>query len=61
MEKHTYKYVIGLSSSYGRDIIPRLAGKYDSQPVSDITQIIVSNNLSRNLKHLLDQFMQVML
>ena len=52
MEKYGYKYFLGLTSSYGRDVIPRLAGKYNSQPISDITQIIVNKNLIKGSKNL---------
>lgn len=33
--------MIGLASSYGKDVIPRIAGKYGIQPISDIIEIIV--------------------
>jgi hypothetical protein len=36
IEKYKYKNVVGLSSSYGKDVIPRVAGYYSSQPISDI-------------------------
>lgn len=34
--------MIGLASSYGKDVIPRIAGKYGIQPISDIIEIIVN-------------------
>lgn len=39
--KGGYKNVIGLSSSLGKDVIPRISGYFASQPISDITEIIV--------------------
>ena len=33
--------MIGLASSYGKDVIPRISGKYGIQPISDIIEIIV--------------------
>lgn len=36
-----YKRVVGLSSSYGKDIVPRLAGKYGVQPITEVIEIVV--------------------
>ena len=41
-EEHKYKRVIGLNSSYGKDVIPRIAGQYGVQPITDIIDIVVS-------------------
>ena len=35
------KYVVGLSSSFGKDVIPRIAAKFDSQPISDVIEVHV--------------------
>jgi electron transfer flavoprotein alpha subunit len=37
--KHNYKNIVGLGSSFGKDVIPRLAGKYVSQPITDIVEV----------------------
>jgi hypothetical protein len=37
VSKGGYKNVIGLSSSIGKDVIPRVAGLYAAQPIGDIT------------------------
>ena len=39
--KGGYKNIVGLSSSLGKDVIPRISGYFSSQPISDITEIIV--------------------
>lgn len=41
IEANGHKRVIALSSSYGKDIIPRLAGKYGANPISEVVQVIV--------------------
>ena len=41
LKKGVYKNVIGLSSSTGKDIIPRLSGYNQAQPISDIIQVVV--------------------
>ncbi len=38
---------MGLGSSIGKDIIPRVAGKYASQPITDIIEIVDSNTFVR--------------
>lgn len=43
--KGGYKNVIGLSTSIGKDVIPRAAGQHSSQPIGDIIDISVSNSL----------------
>ena len=39
--KGGYKNVIGLSTSLGKDVIPRSAGQHHSQPISDIIEVRV--------------------
>lgn len=39
--KNAYKRVIGLASSFGKDVIPRVAGKHGAQAISDITEFVV--------------------
>ena len=39
IEKNKYKNVIALSGSFGKDIIPRVAAKFDSQAIGDIVEI----------------------
>ena len=39
--KGGYKNVVGLSSSLGKDVIPRISGYFAAQPISDITEVIV--------------------
>lgn len=41
VSKGGYKNVIGLSSSIGKDIIPRVAGSFAAQPIGDITEVVV--------------------
>jgi electron transfer flavoprotein alpha subunit len=36
-----YKNVVGLNSSLGKDVIPRVAGSFATQPITDITEICV--------------------
>jgi hypothetical protein len=36
VNKGGYKNVIGLSTSLGKDVIPRVAGFFASQPISDV-------------------------
>ena len=38
-EKYKYKNIVGLGSSFGKDVIPRIAGKYVSQPITDIIEV----------------------
>lgn len=47
ISKNKYNYVVGLTTSYGKDVIPRLASKYDSQPISDIIEIHDPKTFSR--------------
>lgn len=42
--------MIGLSSSYGKDVIPRIAGKNLAQPISDITDIVVNIYILKDKK-----------
>lgn len=37
-EKYKYKNIVGLGSSFGKDVIPRIAGKYVSQPITDVLE-----------------------
>jgi len=41
--KGGYKNVVGLSSSLGKDVIPRVAGYFTAQPISDIIEVAVIN------------------
>lgn len=38
-EKHKYNNIVGLGSSFGKDVIPRIAGKYVSQPITDVIEV----------------------
>ena len=42
-----YKNVIGLSTSLGKDVIPRAAGQHQAQPISDIIDIKGENTYIR--------------
>ena len=39
-KKHCYKFIVAGSSSYGKDVIPRIAGKFSSQPITDVIEVI---------------------
>jgi hypothetical protein len=41
VSKGGYKNIVGLSSSLGKDIIPRIAGFFASQPISDVIEVVV--------------------
>lgn len=41
MGKGCYKNLIGLSSSIGKDVVPRVAGYYEAQPISDVIEVVV--------------------
>lgn len=41
IDQNKYKNVVALSSSLGKDVIPRVAASYDCQPIGDITEVIV--------------------
>lgn len=45
--KGGYKNIVGLSSSLGKDVIPRISGYFSSQPISDITEVIVFLSIFR--------------
>lgn len=45
--KGGYKNIVGLSSSLGKDVIPRISGYFASQPISDITEVIVFLSIFR--------------
>jgi electron transfer flavoprotein alpha subunit len=55
-----YKNVVGATTSLGKDIIPRVAGYFSSQPITDIIEISVVHSLERHPTLILDQPMQVM-
>ena len=40
----SYDKVVGNSSAFGKDVIPRLGGLLDVQPITDVIQIIVFAN-----------------
>lgn len=50
IDKNKYKNVVALSSTLGKDIIPRIAANYDCQPIGDIIEVIVSVDRSRTNK-----------
>ena len=39
MEKYKYQNVVALSSSFGKDIIPRVAAQFNCQAISDVVEI----------------------
>ena len=41
INKNGYKRVIALNSSFGKDLIPRVAGKHQTKPITDIIDIVV--------------------
>jgi electron transfer flavoprotein alpha subunit len=45
--KYQYKNIVGLSTSLGKDLIPRIAGKYVSQPITDVIEIVDQNTFVR--------------
>ena len=47
IDQNKYKNVIALSSSLGKDVIPRVAANYDSQPIGDITEVLDENTFIR--------------
>lgn len=60
MSKGGYKNVVGLTTSIGKDIIPRVAGSYSSQPISDIIEITVFYVQHRVRIHMSDRLTQGM-
>ncbi len=46
VQKNGYDKVIAAASAFGKDVVPRVGGLLDIQPLSDITQILVPPNLS---------------
>ena len=42
LAKGGYNNLIGLSSSIGKDIVPRVAGYFDAQPISDVIEVVVN-------------------
>ena len=40
IQKGGYDKVIGSTSAFGKDVIPRLGGLLDSQPITDVIQVI---------------------
>jgi electron transfer flavoprotein alpha subunit len=50
--KGGYKNVIGLSSSIGKDVIPRVAGYFAAQPIGDITDVVVAFCFNLGIKYI---------
>lgn len=50
--KGGYENVIGLSTSLGKDVIPRSAGQHLAQPIGDIIEISVRYSVKIGRKHL---------
>jgi electron transfer flavoprotein alpha subunit len=50
IEANGYKNVIAAATTFGKDVIPRLGGKLDVQPITDVIDIKVSNRLSEFLE-----------
>ena len=42
--KGGYDKVISSSSAFGKDLVPRIGGLLDVQPITDVTQILVILN-----------------
>ena len=42
VQKGGYDKVIAATSAFGKDVIPRLGGLLDVQPITDVIQIIVT-------------------
>lgn len=40
IQKGGYDKVIGSTSAFGKDVIPRLGGLLDSQPITDVIQVL---------------------
>lgn len=55
--KGGYKNVVGLSSSIGKDVVPRVAGYFAAQPIGDITEVVVNLGLFREIMYTSDQLM----
>ncbi|EGR32056.1 hypothetical protein IMG5_097680 [Ichthyophthirius multifiliis] len=47
IEKYKYNYIITDSSAFGKDILPRIASKFNSQPATDIINIISKDTFQR--------------
>lgn len=47
LEKGGYKRLLTSSSNFGKDFIPRVAGKIDSQPITDVIKINSENSFQR--------------
>ena len=48
--KGGYDKVISSTSAFGKDVIPRLGGLLDTQPITDVVQVLVSNqSISTNI------------
>jgi electron transfer flavoprotein alpha subunit len=41
-----YDKVIASTSAFGKDVVPRLGGLLDSQPITDVIQILVLKELN---------------
>ena len=50
--------MIGLSSSIGKDIVPRVAGYFDAQPISDVIEVVVNIPKHRITRLMSDPLMQ---
>lgn len=49
--------MIGLSTSLGKDVIPRSAGQHVSQPIGDIIEISVMITIKIGGKHLCETYL----
>ena len=66
IDKNGYKYVIASNTTTGKDFLPRIASKYEAQPINEITNILVKiqkkfNTIFRPKTNFKDQFMLEML
>lgn len=46
-KQYKFDYVVAGSSTFGRDVIPRVAAQFDCAPVTDIIAIHSSNTFTR--------------
>ena len=40
VDKHGYDKVVAASSGFGKDVIPRLGGLLDVQPITDVIEVV---------------------